>query len=373
MNILFFTYGDSSNASTWSNIPYLMSTSFEKAGHTVQRVNMMPNRRIEHYFDFFLRKILRIREYSFLRTPLFKWMTHRKIRKNLGGGKFDICIFLSFEFYNKFSNIPSLLFQDWTYQMLLEERLEMDIRIWDRIFIKQQEEAIKNSEIVLPLFSETAEKLKVKYPEANICQIPFNVINNMSGITTLSDDEIDMKYKSDFILFIGGYKYISGLRKLIESVDRSKESKLRIEVIGMESETVSDSPEFVHFNGYLRKDVPKENEKYYNLLKNAKFVVNPTSKWAAYSSIVESMYFYNPVIITPFNQFVREFGEKIDFGLYIDEDDEMSLKNCIEKINAMSRREYIELSHSAHEAVKNYTWENYSAEMIKIIEKFVRH
>lgn len=371
MELILFTYGDSANASTWSNVPFLMSLNLEKLGHTIHRVDIAPSRFIDVLFKIFSHGIFRQKQYSFIRTPFFKWITDRKIKSAVSTHPTsDYCIFVNFDFYNRFSNIPSLLFSDWTYQMLLEDRLGCKIKERDYRFIRQQEEAIENARIVLPLFSETSDKLRVLYPQANICQIPFNVINNMSGDLSPDPEIIKSKFKSDYILFVGRRKYRKGLEKLIDAIQCINNRHIRIEVIGMERHEISCSPDFVHFNGFLHKDIPDECDRYYNLVKNAKCMVNPTSKWAAYSSIVEGMFFYNPVVVTPFEQFVKEFGRQIDFGLYIDESKDDSLKNCIDKIFSMPMPEYEQCALNAHESVKDYTWERYVAEMIDMMVSF---
>lgn len=368
MEIILFTYGDASKASTWSNIPYLMAVTLETLGHTVHRIDINSDRRIDRIVNAVYNRILHWEGYTFKRTSLFRFITERKIKKAVTAHPAaDFAIFLNFDFYNRHNRVPSLLLSDWTYRTLIEDRLGKQLKPRDYRFIRQQEQALLNATVVLPLFSETAEKMQADYPGANVARIPYNVINNMSGITSLDPAQLSRKYRSDYILFVGRRAYSAGLIKLIEAMKAIDNPHLRLEVIGMTAEDIPHAPATVHFNGFLHKDIAEQRDRYYSLMTGAKCIVNPTSKWAAYSSIVEGMYFYNPVIVTPFSQFVKEFGSQIPFGLYIDGGDPGSLPRSIEKLLNLPEPDYIAMSLAAHDRVKDYTWQRYATDMTRIM------
>lgn len=209
--------------------------------------------------------------------------------------------------------------------------------------------------------------MKETYPLANIQSIGFNVINNLDVEPLDVKTLIQNKYESNYLLFIGRSWYKEGLEIIIKSI-LELDIKVNVHVIGMQKDEMPKAPTFVKFHGYLKKDNPLDNKEYYELMKHAKLIVNPTHKWAGYSSIVEGMYFYNPVIIYPFNQFVKEFGTDIDFGYY-NNGSIHELKLTIESFFNMSSTEYSNLAINAHEKVKHYTWENYVSEMIKKMDR----
>ncbi|MBR5919280.1 MAG: glycosyltransferase, partial [Prevotella sp.] len=120
---------------------------------------------------------------------------------------------------------------------------------------------------------------------------------------------------------------------------------------------------------FLRKDVEDECRRYYELLKGAKVIVNPTPKWAAYSSLIEAMYFYTPVIVSPFDDFVQEFGETIDFGRYNREFSADCIAGNIRNLLESTDADYSETCKRAHEAVKDYTWSRYVDKVLKLCEK----
>ena len=76
-----------------------------------------------------------------------------------------------------------------------------------------------------------------------------------------------------------------------------------------------------------------------------------------FSSTVEAMYYYTPVIVSPYQDFVKNFGEKIDFGVYNQDFTAESIANDIKSV--INSDNYTEMCNFAHENVKTYTWENY--------------
>ena len=97
-------------------------------------------------------------------------------------------------------------------------------------------------------------------------------------------------------------------------------------------------------------------------------IVNPTPKWAAYSSIIEAMYFYTPVVVSPFDDFVQEFGQKISFGRYNEVFTAEGIADSIRQILAADN--YTDICTCAHETVKDYTWERYVDKVLDKITGF---
>lgn len=84
-----------------------------------------------------------------------------------------------------------------------------------------------------------------------------------------------------------------------------------------------------------------------------------------YSSIVEAMYFYTPVIVSPYDDFVNEFGKDIDFGIYNKKYDSLVLAKNMESI--FNSSDYENMCLNAHERVKDYTWDNYVDKILKLL------
>ena len=369
--IILFTYGDSASASTWSNVPFLMRSTFEKKGIEIVPVDISASKTLSRLHNLFVLRPLNLlgsRDYYFTRTALFRTITDRKIRKAVDKHHdADYCIFLNFEFYNRFSAIPSLLFSDWTYRILLDDRRQGKSNILDRAFMRRQAKAISKATVVLPLFSRSADTMRRHYPDAEICSIPANVINTLDPQPLDADSIISGKTTSRDILFVGNYAYIDGLRLLIGALDRLKTQGATLHVIGMTREQVPDAPANVRFHGYLRKDVPSESHTYYSLMRSARILANPSENWGAYSSTIEAMYYYTPVTVSPYGQFVKEFGTGIRFGEYCTEQSPDTLAAIIDRTFDLSAPEYADRCLHAHKSVENYTWDTYVDSMLAIM------
>ena len=118
-------------------------------------------------------------------------------------------------------------------------------------------------------------------------------------------------------------------------------------------------------NWFLNKSEERDRKIYYDLLLGAKVLVNANPKWGAFSSTVEAMYYYTPVIVSPYQDFVKNFGEKIDFGVYNQDFTAISLANDIKSI--LISNKYKDLCNIAHEKVKTYTWDNYTDKLLNLI------
>ena len=79
------------------------------------------------------------------------------------------------------------------------------------------------------------------------------------------------------------------------------------------------------------------------------------------------MYFYTPVIVSPYKDFVDEFGENIDFGVYNEKFLAQTLADNI--LRLVLNPKYLEMCNNAHDRVKNYTWKNYVDKIISLMEK----
>lgn len=374
--IIFFSFGDSNKASTWSNVPYLFTKTLEDKGILIRRINLLNNNLFTKGYNRLLKIIYNLRYpnhvYEYIRTPYFRRKSFSIIKRAVKTYKnADCCIFTCFDFWNKFNDIPTLLFCDWTYDIVILERLGRKPYYFEERFSKWQAEAICSSEAVVSLFPECAHSMKVKYPKANILYLGGNVVNNLYEECINVKKIIETKQHSKRLLFIGGKKYIEGCRLLIEAHKMLlyKGVKCELDIIGMTSLDFIGMhiPNSVHFHGYLKKDDKEQCDLYYRLMLNASVFINPTELWAGYSSTIEAMYFYTPIIVSPYKDFVSEFGSEINFGYYNSEFNVKCLGANIEKI--LSAPDYTEKCMNAHNVTKNYTWSTYVDKVLNVIEQ----
>ena len=134
-----------------------------------------------------------------------------------------------------------------------------------------------------------------------------------------------------------------------------------------ESDTNLKSSKLFYY-GYLDKGVKDENEIYYKLISESKVIVNTTEDWGAFSSMTEAMYFYTPVITSPYKEFTETYGTEINFGYYITKNS-IALGPAIEELINMNAEKYSELMFHAHEGVKDFTWNNYIDKILNLVHK----
>ena len=378
--ILFFTNGDANNANVWSNVPYCFSRALENKGVNVHRIDYSMNPAFVKFYNLGLRRILdgltlKKLRFPYLRTTrLFKFFAEKKIKKaTLQYPQADLCLFMGYGFFNKWNNVPSLLFSDWTTEMDIRKKRKPNFL--EKRIILQEEEAINHAEYVVSLFPVCCEEMKKKYPKANIKFLGGNVINDLSGLRLkrkdqcvhsskeiIVEDLIETKSKSKKLLFIGRKTtYLEAAKKLIEAYKMLKEEEAykdySLDIVGCAKSDFGSLPDGVTCYGFLNKSEERDRKTYYDLLLGAKVLVNANPKWGAFSSTVEAMFYYTPIIVSPYQDFVKNFGEKIDFGVYNQDFTAESIANDIKSV--INSDYYTEMCNFAHENVKTYTWENY--------------
>ena len=163
--VLFFCYGNARSASTWSNVPYCFVKALENCGYKVSCVNIAPSKKLNDIWNSSVKRIFNIISrgnlYYFERSILARSIVNGKIRKAINSNKTaDLCIFTSFSYWNKFDSRPSLLLCDWTFEMLLKDRLHRNPFFFEKWSINSQNRAIDSATIVVSLFKESAERMK---------------------------------------------------------------------------------------------------------------------------------------------------------------------------------------------------------------------
>lgn len=370
-SVIFFTFGDSNSASTWSNVPYCFTRELERRGITIFRINIEPLKLIRQIYDHTIWKATQFfwpgNQYSFIRTPIASAIIWHRIRNAvLEHFDADLCIFTCYDFYNKYNNIPTLLFCDWTYKILIE-RAGRTPYFFELPFIKRQDAVINTANYVVSLFPACASRMKLDYPQANIHSFTTNVINLLYDKQLVQDEILKRKLEKKRILFVGNKWYKDALILLLQVCQNIQKCMPDIElyVIGMNQNHTGITAPYIHYLGYLHKDIESERNLYYETLISSSLIVNVSPVWGGYSSIVEAMFFYTPVIVAPYEEFLLEFGKNINFGIYNEGFTEEQLEKSV--VRLLTSDNYRDICISAHERVKNYTWKEYVDQMNQIV------
>ena len=303
------------------------------------------------------------------KTRIYRWYAQMIIKCSVNKyKKADYCIFTCYDFYNKYNHIPTLLFCDWDYETFLK-RQEREPSLWDKKFINQQKEAIQSAQYVISLFPDSAKKIEKHFNVSHVHYLGGNVINCIYDGVLFLHEIVAKKKKARTILFVGDKKYIESARILLKSFALLKEKILHISlhIIGIGRNEMNNIPENVYLHGYLDKGNDTQCRLYYELMKEATVIVNPNPEWGGFSSIVEAMYFYTPVVVAPYIDFVETFGRNINFGIYSNIYEERAIAQNVETI--LCSRDYDSLCFNAHEQVKGFTWSAYIDNLLNLVAK----
>lgn len=372
LEFLLFTCGDSNDISTWSNVPYLFAKTLEKKGHKVNRVDISPNKYLNRLFNTLsytiFKRILKLQACpEFHRTWLHRFIIYRRIKKATKQyPNSHINLFLSYAFYNKYSNKPSVLWCDWTDRIVIQ-RLGRAPKFYEIASLQHEDNVMKQADKVYTMFPVCKRQMQALY-NRDIIHLERNVVNTVFSGEFDINQCICQRFYSKKIVFIGGKNYLGAAKELIKAflLLYKKDKELELHIIGMTPSDLSVHNDNIFCHGYLRKNIKAQRDKYYHILHNCKVFVNPARQWGGYSSSIEALFYGCPIVVAPYNDFVEEFGKEICFGHYLDDN---NLTNCIKKILDSSKDDYYNMCKCAYNSVANYTWDNYIDEFIESLKE----
>lgn len=364
-NIVVFTYGDSSNPKTWSNVPYMLTTTLEKKGYNVIRVDMSTKKTPIYYIHSLFFKIIKPQTtYYYVRSKLNRKKVEKKIKEavNKYDSIADLYISISFDFSpKKFTNKKVLLISDWVIEYAIEERFNRKPDKYELKDIKRHKEVVEGADYRVSLFKDSADFMNKRFKgKTDYLGLYINGFKDHSEFKDIKD-----RY---MLTFIGTKAYYDGAKELIKSFEKLNDSKLELHIIGM---TKKDFPNLknnnIYFHGYLNKGNKVQCEEYYNILKHTLVVINTSNKWAGLSSILESMYYYRPIITSKYPEFVKNFGDKIDFGYYCNNNSD-DIIDKIKLIQNLSSKDYEKLTINSHKKVEKFTYDSYVDKIINLVK-----
>jgi glycosyltransferase involved in cell wall biosynthesis len=380
--INIFTNGDASTPATWSNVPYCLSTTLEQFGYKVNRIDIsLQNRPLLNLYrriwTAIVRRYMAWRykgeqyAYTFDRTPLYCRLVEKEIKKANERYPDALCnIFLSFSCRNRYSKAPSILLCDWTFEHLIREQFGRTPNACEQRYIDLQNEAINGSDHVVSLFERSAQYIAQSTGRKEVAFLGGNVVN-IVGDNQPDKSDIEHKIAKHNILFIGGYRYRQAAQQLVTAYDllRQRYPDIKIDIVGQtESDLGVSLPDngAVRCYGYLDKADEQQRTLYYRLLREASLLVNHNPVWGGYSSTIEAMLFYTPIVVAPYEEFVNEFGCDTSFAEYCNDFSvEALVQSICRSFDSETRRQ---ASIDAHAAVEEYTWSAYVKKLEKLIK-----
>lgn len=367
--ITVFTNGDSAQISTWSNVPFFFTETLIKKGVKVNRVNIYPSTNLELYFNKYIVRLLnrfyrKKNTYNYYRSYIHYYITRRMIQKEVEKhSESDVFLFLTFSFSAAgFTKKKNVQFGDWSYEYYFKYFQNRAPNWFEKKSIKREHSQIEKSDMGIVLFPSITEFLNERFK--NHFKYLGNVVNAMYEPNKA--EILRLKHKSKDFIFVGSKKYLEGAKALIEAfkVIQLQKSDYTLHFIGFKTKDFETLPPNVICHGYLNKATKEQQKKYYELMKNAKVFINTTPKWGAFSSSIEAMYFFTPVIVTPYEEFIQTFGENFNAGKFV----ENNLKLAHEILDLIESKSYLEMCENAYNAVKGFTWDSYVDKFLLEIE-----
>lgn len=371
--ITVFTEGNSNHSNVWSNIPYFLTTTLESKGYLVHRVNVTGNHILRSFCDKFLCRLLRRifmkkSSFSYNRSKFYSNEVQHLMKKSVALHPNSCCyISTSFSYAPYLYTVkPCILFCDWTYDYYLKYFLQRKPDFLESPAVIRQDEVIEHASAVFVLFPDVAAYMQQYYHNKNIFYLG-NVINAEPferDIASLSHRQSDAN-----ILFIGLKKYKEGADSLIQAIVQLHESvpHITLDIVGMNRNDFANLPTYIRCHGYLNKNIESDKKLYYSLLNHTAMYVNTTPLWAGFSSALEALHYYVPVITTPYPSFVKTFGNSIPFGYYCDENSADAIASYIQQLLTLPLANYEDMCEQAHLFVAEFTWDTYVDRMLDII------
>ena len=358
-----FTLGDSSDIATWSNVPFFFTRALERYGFKVVRVNIRQNRFLQAGYDLFWNtlRILRITRtrHNYFRSPINYWLTNLTIERALRRYPRHHNLFMTYSFGANKRKRDYTLFCDMTFEKSIEyfegrpaDRLELRT-------IHSEEKNLEQAKLVISLFPELAEELREEYGHK------VKYYGNVVNIEAPEVDEKELLHKGEKgieLVFIGKEHYKTGLKLLLRALPVLNERRAKpvhLHVIGLNRGNIRGPvPANVTFHGYLDKGNEEQRKLYYDILKRAYLFVNPNVKWGAFSASLEAMFLYTPVVLFPYAEFTRTFGEDGRVGHFLQRESATELAEALQKL-ILDRKLWRSKALHAHDAVKHFTWDTY--------------
>ncbi len=369
--ITVFSIGDSNELKTWSNVPYFFTKSLEEKQIKVNRVDIEESAFLNilyKYSLFILFKFIKKNSnHTYFRSRLNYYLTSRKIEAAIKQyHKADVLLFLSYSFSAPKQNDKKIvLFSDWSYLYYINIFLKREPLWFEKKTLNNEKQHINDADIILSLFPKSLEFNLHHYNNKHQYYLG-NVINGNYPLnkTIL----IDKKQKSNQLLFIGNKKYIQGAVDLIKAF-KQLNTKAELHIIGLNEGEVGMKANNIFYHGYLDKGITSENELYYKLLTEARAIVNTNPDWGAFSAMTEAMYYYTPIITSPYPEFIETYGTEINFGFYVNHNSTEELVSKLETILNNSSDSQKKLMHNAHEQVKGFSWSVYTDKVLNLISE----
>lgn len=368
-----YTVGDARHIRTWSNVPYFFTRTLERQGRIVRRVDIGPARLLQLPYDLAVRtlRLLFGERYvhDYFRSPINHLLTRWKVARTMRRHPDDVHVLLTYSFGSNPAKRPFILFSDITFERHVRYFKERPAQRLERFNVRHETRNLEEALAVISLFPERAEELRRIYGDK------VRYYGNVVNLDSRPGDPralLERKWEGGRLLFIGKAHYKQGLLLLLralELLDAERATPTPLDVIGLgRADVPGPVPAGVRFHGYLDKGRLEDHRRYLRLLEKACLFVNPNPKWAAFSASCEAMLFHTPVVIHPYTEFVRTFGEEESLGRFLRSEDPAELAAHLRALLA-DKETWTRMAINAHRAVGPFTWDSFIRRFLADVDR----
>ncbi len=366
--------GPASLLETWSGVPFFLLRELKSRGIIVREVNLEPHRYIKWIYNRiimpFVSLFVKGGELSIYRSLFFRIYQFLVLRCRIKTYKSaDVVLGItSFNIAIPKCSQTTVLFSDWPFSYsLLKQKVQ--VGRYQNYYLSLEDKCMRNADLLVSLFPTCANYINARLKlKDKAIYLGVNVVNSL--MSPPSPSVVIKKSQQLRLVFIGRYHYISGAISLLKAYSELRKllHDCELDIIGLQlndfpKEVAEIADENVRFWGYLDKGIQEQCDIYYDILNKASLYVNTTPGWVGYTSMIEAMCFYTPVIVYPCVEFIDEFGENISFGTYADSSN--NLANVI--LNTWKNSNYAQMANNAHFRVADYTWQTFTDRLIGAI------
>lgn len=368
LEINLFTFGDSADIRTWSNLPYFFSKSLIAGGVGLNRIDLHPEesfifRKYRALIEIFADLVCRLFGFNLsvepYRDPISIWLIERKIKAQIRKHPHaDANLFLTFSFSSyRWSRKPAINYCDETYVHYLQDSGK-PTGLKDRWLVDREDDILAHASLIFTTGSRCAEFIRQRHPSKRVQWLPSGI--NLDDVATEDAGRIlAEKRRSKSILFIGLGHWKRGIDLLIDAFirfNRKNGEAYTLHIVGLSHEEARNAGPHIRGYGYLNKHDPGQFATYLHLLKTARLFVMPMREGPLPGVIKEAGMVYTPVVITDIWNVSDVIKHDVN-GILVARP---SAEDFAEQMHALINDEcrWERLARNAHRMAQRFSWSN---------------
>lgn len=379
LKINLFTAGDSSDLSTWSNVPYFLSKSLIEHGVDLRRVNLIPEDsvlyrayRVANYkYDGLSKRLLgKRRPMDLFHDRIARALIQRKVRGT--ADQFDDADFNFFLTYSFSSRprvaTPTIHFSDVCLQHALEDQ-QRPVGPRHRRMIEEEKTNLSRASLVLGTNEPCCAFLREHYGVAGARRLPGGINLDWQAPDDLAA-YLGSKWRARHILFIGvgiRRRGVDILLEAFEQFNQGRDKPYRLSLVGIHADELGQLPPNVRCLGYLNKSDPADMARYIGLLESATMFVMPMREGPPTGVVKEALLTATPVIHS--NIWNADSKVRHDHcGRLVDQIEPGAFANEMTRL-ASDRERWNTMAINATEHAQQWSWHNSVGELVEELHR----